>query len=354
MGKNKLSPEVMERVCRLNSRLTEAANWIAERARRTRNAYLAGGGLDGHIDEDSGDWEDYELEAIVKCSLGNEAKDFNPNDEYNNLVAVVGTSAKHDGEEEWSECAPCWGEGLPEAWPQTPFSYLFHEIYDHTLRCDLAALLRIGEIEINLVLIRQRGTNLDPALWPGKRKSSYARSVFARTPLRQKYEPLTARELRYARLLNKKMAEARQWIEEQARRSEKEYAAIGGLDGCFMGNESYEDCEMIMDFSGVLGESHPEFNEDDDNIIVNYKEPLYKNNQHVFGRARNPFLSFQYGIYFSKRSDGWNHRSDISRIQPCGLFWNIFRKMDYDWLKMLSIGGLWLDLFLIQRRIVLV
>jgi hypothetical protein len=222
------------------------------------------------------------------------------------------------------------------------------------LRHDLAALLRIGEIEINLVLIRQRGTNLAPALWPRKRKSSYARSVFARTSLMQKYEPLTVREWRYARLLNKKMAEARQWIEEQARRSEKEYADIGGLDGCFMGNEAYEDYEMIMDISGVLGKSHPEFNEDDDNIIVSYKEPLYKNNQYVFGRARNPFPSFQYGMYFSKHFDSWNHSTDINRIRPCGLFWNIFRKMDNDWLKMLSIGGLWLDLFLIQRRIVLV
>ena len=354
------TPEIVERVCRLNSFLVDAANWIEERARKTRAAYLAGGGVKDY--QRSGDhWEDYELSAIVKCSLGSDDPAFDPDDEYANMIAVVESfMLKHEEPLAWSDCSGGWGEGLPgwhekisrlDAFQQTRFCHLFHEIYEHALGYDLDSLARIGEIEINLILTRQRGIHLDTAVPPGNRKAKYSRNVFSR-PLSSHLRDisragLTGRELCYASTLNEKMREARAWIKEQARRCEKEYGDIGGLDGQLTADNAYEDYEMMMRVCGCLGDDHPQYNEDDDNIVVSYDEALYKKNQRVFGRSRNPLHYERYGLYFpATRFSG-----DI-KIYPCGLFWAIFQKADRDWLKMLSIGQLWLDFVFLQRRII--
>ena len=212
--------------------------------------------------------------------------------------------------------------------------------------------MRIGELEINLVLIRQRGVSLDSTLLPRKRKSSYPRSVFSQTPCGGKYNPLTKRELRYACLLNQKMNEGRAWIEEQARRSEKEYVDMGGLDRHRTEDNAYEDYELLMEVCGCLGENHPEHDEEEGGIVVKHSEPIYKENQRVFGRSRNPFHHNRYHNVFTPAAyHGW-WGDALNKIQPCGLFWDIFEKIDHDWLKMLSIGHLWLDVYFVQRRIV--
>jgi len=108
----------------------------------------------------SKDWEDYELEVVIKCSYDSNDPDANPDDDYASLIAVMESNFKgrlgkkgHEDDLSWSSCDPCWTEGLPwwrdELFQQVPFCYLFHEIYEHALSCDLDALLRrIGEIEI--------------------------------------------------------------------------------------------------------------------------------------------------------------------------------------------------------------
>ena len=357
MGIDTLSPESIERVCRLNAALAEAATWIEERSRLTLAAYLAGGGVESW--RERGDiWEDYELEAVVKCSLGRNDPAFNPDDEYADLLAVVETyMTKPQGKDilTWSDCTYDWGEGLPriEAFRQTRFCYLFHELYEHTLQYDLDTLLRIGEIEINLVLQRQRGIQLDRALLPRKGKKSYPRSIFSRFTYPSRRAPLMPKELRYARLLNQSMGAARAWIEEQARRSEKEYADIGGQEACPAEGTTYEDYAMMMEVCGCLGENHPEYEEDDDNIVVRYGEPIDNKNRRIFGRCRNPFYHNRYGSYFAPHTQRLL-QDDLDKIRPCGLFWDIFRATDRDWLKMLSIAKLWLDVNFVQRRIVVV
>ena len=355
---DKLSPETIARICHLNTCLTEAAKWTQDRAKRTLTAYFAGGGTDWQQQGDY--WEDYELEAVIKCSLGNDDPACNPDDEYANLIAATETRLtrlRHETEDDdlgWSDCIYNWNEGLPDidVFRQTQFCWLFHDIFVHTLHRDFDALMRIGELEINLVLTRQRGVSLATMLLPKKRKSSYPRSVFSQTPCSKgKYNPLTYRELRYARLLNQKMSEARAWIEEQARRSEKEYADIGGRDCCLTEGNAYEDYELLMEVCGCLGENHPEYDENEDGIVVRYSEPIYKENQRIFGRSRNPFHHNRYHYAF-RPAHHYRWGDEFNKIQPCGLFWDIFEKVDRDWLKMLSIGQLWLDVFFVQRRIV--
>ena len=356
MAADTLSPEIIERICRLNACLTGAANWIEGRAKLTRDAYFAGGGKDDFQQDEL--CEDFELEAIVKCSLGNDDPAFNPDDEYANIIAAITSkSFKQPHREDgltWNDCDPYWGDGLPYfyfgAFSQTRFCYLFHDIYEHTLGCNLDALLRMGEIEINLVLLRQRGISLDTTLLPKKRQSSYPRSVFSQTPCGGKRIPFTYRELRYARLLNQKMDEGRAWIKEQVRRSEQEYKDMGGLDCRFTEDGAYEDHELMLHVEGYLGENHPEYDEDENNLVVTHSEAIRNKNQYIFGRSRNPFHYNRYGWGFSKDRCSW--REDLCKVSPCGLFWDIFRKADDDWLKILSIGHLWFDVASVQRRIV--
>ncbi len=106
---------------------------------------------------------------------------------------------------------------------------------------------------------------------------------------------------------------------------------------------------MMMEATACLGENHPEYDEDDDNIVASYSEPISKTNQRVFGRARNAFPRNLYGRCFPHRK---SRRGEVlDKIAPCGLFWNIYDGLGRDWLKMLSIGQVWLDVFLTQRRV---
>jgi hypothetical protein len=358
-----LSPENAERIKHLNACLLEAADWIEERAELTRAAYSAGGGAVQQ--QPGGHWEDFEFDAIVKCSLGREAPDFTPDDEHADMIAAVTDSLKHAPEREkgaltWKHCGDGrtagegsrispWAEGLPhiKAFRKTPFCFLFHEIFAHALHHDLDALLKIGEIEINLVLTRQRGVAVEAEPLAGKWRRSSPRSVFSRTPCFPADMPLTRRDVRYARLLNQKMREAQVWIEEQARRGEKEYLESGGRDRRLTADNAYEDYEMMMEVCGCLGERHPEYDEDNDNIVVKYSAPIPKENQRVFGRARNVVRYSRYRHGFPPGAWG----DAYATIQPCGLFWDIFDRLDHDWLKMLGIGQLWLDVSLVQRRI---
>ena len=203
--------------------------------------------------------------------------------------------------------------------------------------------------------LRLFGAFLNPVCRFGQACVQTANSLnsFSRTPESSyRCRLLTKEEVRYAHFLNQKMNEASLWIDEQARRSGKEYKEIGGLDRHITENNAYEDYEMMMYVTGYVGENHPEYVENDDNIIIICKEQIYKENQRIYGRSRNPFHHDRYGTYFSHgESFRWGYELGI---QPCGLFWNIFREIDLcgDWLKMLSIGGLWLDVNFMQRRIV--
>ena len=152
--------------------------------------------------------------------------------------------------------------------------------------------------------------------------------------------------------LNQKMDEGRAWIEEQARRSEKEYNNIGGLDRRVTEDGAYEDCELMLRIKGFLGENHPEYDEDENNLVVTHSEAIGKKSQYIFGRSRNPLHYDRYEMYFSKDRCSWS--ANLCRVRPCGLFWDIFGKVKRDWLKMLSIADLWFEVSSVQRRIVVV
>ena len=225
---------------------------------------------------------------------------------------------------------------------QTRFCLLFHDIFVHQLHCDVEAASRIGEIQVDVTFSLQRMIYLDKRLLPRKRKESYPRSIFARGQDFQHRFTDTYDDHRYACRLNQCLLELRNWIYDQARRCEEEYRKIGGRDG-IVDDATYEDYEITMDISGVLGENHPEYDDNDDNIVVYYTEPVYKKNQYIFGRSRNPL------------HDKWIRFSGLASIDlmtPCGLLCTLWDALSGDWLKILSIGGFWCNVNIIQRRIV--
>ena len=345
-----VSYDDIERLCKLHTQLKEASVWAKERSEKIMKTYLEGGGRLWDTEVEPRFTEDSEIEAIVKCSLGDQDPAFNPADEYGNLLAVSTHVYNDERDDEWS-----WNEGVDhiEALKDTRVCFLFHDIFDHQLHMDIEAVCRIGEIQTDVVFTRQRMLYLDKTQLPRKRKSSYSRSVFDRTPIRYssyRRQQLTAREERYARLLNQYLLEAQIWINDQIRRAEEEYRMVGGLSGP-IDDTTYEDYEMRVDICPTLGENHPEYDDEDDNILVKYYEPVHKRSQHVFGRARSQFYDpyLDHNI-LERQRDGWFE--GINNLRACRLFHCLWDELGRDWLKMLSIGQIWIDVFIVHRRIV--
>jgi hypothetical protein len=88
----------------------------------------------------------------------------------------------------------------------------------------------------------------------------------------------------------------------------------------------------------VLREDYPGFDEDDDNIV-----------------AELGWMSFD-GIVDDPATRNWNkfqcqptHR--LSGDHHCWLFHDLYDHLLYcEWDKILSIGGIWIDVHLIQQR----
>jgi hypothetical protein len=346
MDETRLPQKTIDRLCLLNARLEETRQWAAVRFRRTLAAYSERDDADQE-QRASNIREDYEAETVISCSLGGNDPDFNREDEGGNVLArVCARGGRNDDVRD--EDALNWNEGVPQvgALRRTRFGLLFHEIFNHQLHCDAVAAARIGEIQVDLIFTCQGQVDLDPEQLPGEKKDSYPYSVFSRL-ISQKPRPLTACEQCYARRLDQAMRDAGAWLDEQAQQSEEDYRARGS-DGR-VGDGGYEECVLRRRVDCVPGENHPEYMAEDDNILVTLSESLPGKNQRICDRFRHPFPD-RFGL-IGRDGDDFLWRYGVE-ILPCRLFCAVFDKLRRDWLKMLSIGGLWLEMDMNQRRIV--
>lgn len=381
MAKDPFDKENIDgRMWRLNIALYEAAKWLEERAEQTWDQYQANGCWDGTdvIDMEAEQVNSsrvsyatgmYMLTGVTKCSLGSEDPALSPYDEFGNVVAVCTNGMLLSHEKDWS--APYF-ENSPE---KANICRLFHKVYGHELNYDLDALTSIGEVEVNLVAELSLSLYLQPELEP--RKLTFPHSVFCRRKWNDHnaFEHLTPKERDYARLLNEKLQTASAWIEEQARRCEEEYRAMGGVDGQTVQDSAYdnayENYELFVTVSGSVGEEHPEYDEGFNDWIVSYNSSIAKESQRICGRARNLFYDDRYRCYFPHRkqitpdNNLWSlrhqelktwHRPDgcdeNNIIYTCDLFWNILCQAGHDWFKLLSISDLQIKVVFLQRRII--
>lgn len=149
---------------------------------------------------------------------------------------------------------------------------------------------------------------------------------------------LSETELERLRLLNRKLAEAEAWIRERVDQCQRDYYRAGGVKQHRYSDEHYEDVEIEVKVTCTLRHDHPDFKEDGENIV-----------------ARLNWMGFE-GIVQDPPRHNWNafqfhpeHR--LCKEHHCWLMHDLYdHQLRCDWDAVLSIGGIWIDVQLIQQR----
>lgn len=148
---------------------------------------------------------------------------------------------------------------------------------------------------------------------------------------------LTEAEVVRLRLLNQKLVEVEQWILQRRDQCLSDYYRAGGVRNRHYSPELWEDVETDITITCVLRKDHPDFEEDDDNIVAG--------------------LHWLDGIYDGcAEITNWNEFQfvDGHRLQHdphCYLFHDLtYHVLCNDWDRILDIGGIWIDVHLIQQR----
>jgi hypothetical protein len=139
----------------LNEKLIQAEHWIHRRVTQCRFDYYTAGGqeaanLESHVSED------FEVDASVWCVLRETHLDFKTDDD--NIVAQLSGAALlvHNedklGVENWNEV---W-EPEPHPLSDMRFCWLFHDLFDHTLKGNWERMLDIGGVWVEVTLTQQR------------------------------------------------------------------------------------------------------------------------------------------------------------------------------------------------------
>jgi hypothetical protein len=149
---------------------------------------------------------------------------------------------------------------------------------------------------------------------------------------------MTVRELANLRLLNEKLQQAEHWIHRRGARCLFDYHKSGGLKAGRLDEQTFEDVEVDATVACVLRETHPDFNPNEDNIVAKLNASLLLVAEAELGRGN------------------WNEVREsephpLSDMQFCWLFHDLYdHQLKRDWNRMLDVGGLWIEVSLIQQR----
>lgn len=159
---------------------------------------------------------------------------------------------------------------------------------------------------------------------------------------RRDINELTEEEIERLRLHNRKLAEAEAWIRQRRDRCLADYYRAGGVGGCgrkhCYSDELWEGVEIEVEVARVLREDHPDFDEDDENIVAELNwMPFARTVDNPENRNWNAF-QFHPG-----------HR--LAGDHHCRLFQDLYdHRLHCDWDRVLGIGTVWIDVHLIQQR----
>ena len=146
-----LTPKEQERLRLLNEKLWAAEEWIRQRHARGLEWYYGAGGLRRHGEAL---FEDVETEVVVRCILREDHPGWKESDD--NIVATLlhpGACLDEDNpRRNWNEYQHWDGHLLQGQY----HCRIFHDLCDHVLDYDWDALLGIGEVWTDLMLIQQR------------------------------------------------------------------------------------------------------------------------------------------------------------------------------------------------------
>lgn len=356
------SGEVVAKIQHINQILTKTQIWIMDAVRDRTEAYLIGGGV---IDRDS-DYDDHReildfgFDVQIKFSFSERDPDADSAVEYNNRITLLHRSIQPGNtlEKEFMTDVN-WNEGLDRITElaKTSFCYLFHELYDHQLNRVFGHLLRIGEIWVDLVCTRQRivewKRNPETEAEPIRTRTA---TIYSNEYFELSKHPLNLTERKYVDILNIKAINAEKWIMNQIRAIEDEYLTTRGVRHSLIDTNTYEDYVLSVDIDAMLGDWHPEYALEMDNIMCSFREPLCKHVEMVFGRDRNSWRDESFR--FSVERDIYGDIGAVLMPKAPGkkrisnLFHVIHEQLGRDWSRTLHIGGLWLNIRFIQRRII--
>jgi hypothetical protein len=140
-------------------------------------------------------------------------------------------------------------------------------------------------------------------------------------------------EIGQLRRLNQKLVETQDWIRQRAAQCLNDYFQAGGLKQHQHSEDLHEDVEVDAEIMCRLSQQHPDFDVDESNTVavLLWCEQL-------------------------DDDDNWNEfrfvdQHPLSDEHHCWLFHDLCdHVLKWDLEKILSIGGLWVDIKLIQQR----
>ncbi len=162
--------------------------------------------------------------------------------------------------------------------------------------------------------------------------------MFMTTPIPRSAASLTPRERERLRLLNEKLWATEEWIRQRHARSLEWYYGAGGRRRHAHGNTLLEDLETELVVQCILREDHPDWRNDDDNIVATLLLP------EACLKETNPRRNW----------NEFRHWDDhpLREEYHCWLFHDLYdHVLRCDWQAILSIGGIWTDVVLIQQRV---
>jgi hypothetical protein len=149
---------------------------------------------------------------------------------------------------------------------------------------------------------------------------------------------MSVRELARLRLLNDKLVQVEHWIHRRAARCLFDYHKAGGLKGTKLDPHVTEDVDVDASVWCVLGETHPNYKSDSDNLVATLNAGLLLNTEDVLGQWN--------------WNEVWEHEPHpLSDMHFCWLFHDLFdHQLKGNWDRMLDIGGLWVEVTMTQQR----
>ncbi|MGF6635225.1 hypothetical protein [Paraburkholderia sp. MM6662-R1] len=159
---------------------------------------------------------------------------------------------------------------------------------------------------------------------------------------KRKLSDLSTDELTAIRALNQQLTDTEYWIHQRAQQCLSAYYAAGGVRRHRFDNELQEDVEVEAKVTCVLRTDHPDFKADNDNIVTELDASIL-----LIEECANDLRLTNWDELHA----GAEH--PLTDVHFCYLFHDLFdHKNRGDWDRTLMVGGLWIDVTLIQQRLV--
>jgi len=343
-----LSLAEISRLRLLNEKLAQIQTWGQARAVRCLQDYPGSAEKVGAPSRTVGEWsEDIDLEAEVTCMLRRDHPEFDPEDD-NYVTALWSHWAVQQGlwPSRYRNWNSFWAWKVDHPFRSDHHCWLFHTLYEHAMSRNWDRMLDIGELWIDVKTTCSNRLTFDRSVAiPGERVVTPASGDDEDDGewSRRGIDDLDEAELEQLRFLNRKLEEAQRWANERGARLFDDYFRAGGRRRFRIGKDLQEDVELEVKVRCLLSEDHPEFDPDDDNFVATLSS-CWHEDEAIWPPG---------GDWDENWNECGSSRPDLRSERHCWLFHDLYdHELRRDWDRILGIGGLWVEVTLIQQRMV--